>query len=72
MDEYALNVPDVALKVGKLDGVLYTTHRDGKTEHYIHKFKQSARPLLAVSFDGRQMIMIGGSYQFTERGIVDK
>lgn len=65
-------VPDVGLKIGHLDGVLYTTVRDGKTEKYIHKFKRSSRPLLAVSFDGKNLIMLGGAYQFTERGIVDK
>lgn len=63
---------DVGLKVGHCDGILYTTVRDGKTEKYIHKFKRSSRPLLAASFDGKSLVLIGGSYQFTERGIVDK
>jgi len=71
VDTYNIPVPDVALKIGQLDGVLYTTNRDGKTESYIHKFKKSSRPLFAVTFDGNQLIMIGGSYQFTEKGIVD-
>jgi len=71
IDDYKMPIPDVALKIGQCDGVLYTTVRDGKTERYIHKFKKSSRPLLAVSFDGRQLIMLGGAYQFTDRGIVD-
>ncbi len=70
-DTYNMPVPDVGMKIGQCDGILYTTIRDGKTESYIHKFKKSSRPLLAVTFDGKQMIMVGGSYQFTERGIVD-
>jgi hypothetical protein len=65
-------MPDVMLAVGDIDGVLYTTVRDGVTEKYIHKFKKSSRPLFCVSHDGKQLFMLGGSYDFTERGIVDK
>jgi hypothetical protein len=65
-------IPDVMLQVGDIDGVLYTTVRDGKTEKYIHKFKKNCRPLFCVSHDGKQLYMLGGSYDFTELGIVDK
>jgi hypothetical protein len=65
-------IPDVALVVGDIDGVMYTTVRDGKTEKYIHEFKKKCRPLFCVSHDGKQIFMLGGSYDFTERGIVDK
>lgn len=64
-------LPKVAALIGDCDGVLYTTVRDGKTERYIHKFKAADRPLLAVSPDGKQLLLIGGHYKFTERGIVD-
>jgi len=64
--------PDVMLVVGDVDGVMYTTVRDGVTEKYVHTFKKSCRPLLAVSSDGTQLHMLGGSYDFTERGIVDR
>ena len=57
--------------IGECDGVLYTTVRDGKIEHYIHEFADSDKPMLAVSPNGRQLILIGGRYKFTERGIVD-
>lgn len=63
---------DTALLIGEMDGVLYTTIRDGKTESYIHKFSKKSRPQLAASFDGKQLYVIGGSYTFTDRGIVDK
>lgn len=59
------------LVVGSLDGVPYTTIRDGKTEHYIHEFKKHARPLLIASSDGRKLGIVGGRFQFTEAGIVD-
>ncbi len=72
VDTIKFPVPDVALKIGQCDGILYTTVRDGKTEKYIHKFKVRSRPLLATNFDGTQLLMIGGSFRFTERGIVDE
>jgi hypothetical protein len=71
------NVPGVSgtqvlLMVGKIDGILYTTVRDGRTERYIHEFKGKARPLFCVSHDGKQIVLLGGAYDFTERGIVDR
>ncbi len=64
-------MPKEMLAIGKLDGVLYSTVRDGIPEKYIHKFKLAARPLLCASPDGKTLYLIGGSYDFTERGIVD-
>lgn len=63
--------PKVGVCVGTLDGVLYTTVRDGQTEKYIHKFKAADKPMLVVSPDGKQILVVGGHYTFTERGIVD-
>lgn len=65
-------LPDVMLVVGDIDGVLYSTVRDGVEEKYIHKFKKKCRPLFCVSHDGKQLFMLGGSYDFTECGIVDR
>lgn len=59
------------MKIGELDGVLYSAKRDGKIEKYIHKFKRSSRPQLACSFDGKRLYILGGGYSFTNRGIVD-
>lgn len=64
-------LPEVVTVIGTLDGVLYTTVRDNKTEKYVHEFAAPDAPLLAVSPDGRQLIIIGGGYRFTELGIVD-
>lgn len=64
--------PKVGVLIGELDGVLYTTIRDGRTEKYIHKFAKADRPSLVVSHDGKTMHIVGGRYTFTERGIVDK
>ncbi|MES9858729.1 MAG: hypothetical protein ABW166_19300, partial [Sedimenticola sp.] len=50
------DMPDVAMDVGTVDGIMYTTVRDGEKEKYIHRFKKSSRPLLAVSSDGEQLM----------------
>ena len=62
---------DTGAIIGKLDGVLYTTVRDGVVEKYIHEFREKSSPLLAVSHDGKQLLVVGGSYKFTDRGIED-
>lgn len=71
VEEINLTLPDVAMVVGECDGILYTTIRDGKKEKYVHKFAAKSKPTLAASSDGKQLLLIGGHYNFTERGIVD-
>jgi len=70
-DQIPVDWMEIGVKVGKCDGVMYETVRDGKTEHYIHKFKKTARPVLAASHDGKQLALIGNKFTFSERGIVD-
>lgn len=65
-------MPKTALAIGKVLGIMYETVRDGVKESYQHKFKSSSRPLMVVSSDGKQVLMLGGAYTFTDRGIVDK
>jgi hypothetical protein len=62
----------MALAIGEVLGIIYRTKRDGVMENYIHRFAKVSRPLLASTHDGKQLLLIGGSYNFTERGIVDK
>lgn len=64
-------LPKAVAVIGECDGVLYTTVRDGVKEKYIHEFKHKDKPLLCIRPDGRQILLIGGAYVFTERGIVD-
>ena len=71
VDSHTYEIPDVGMEIGEVDGILYTTKRDGVIEKYVHTFKKASRPLLAVSSDGKQLFMVGGSYQFTEKGIED-
>lgn len=63
--------PRIAVVIGELEAVIYNTVRDGVHERYIHKFKAKARPMFATTPDGKQLLLLGGSYDFTERGIVD-
>lgn len=65
-------LPRSAACIGTCDGILYTTVRDGVTEKYIHKFRAKDRPMFCVSPDGKQLLLVGGAYDFTERGIVDR
>ncbi len=74
MSLQVVNIPkqDTAFAIGQLDGVLYTTVRDGKKEAYVHEFKARSRPLLAASFDGENLYILNGEYAFTDRGIEDR
>jgi hypothetical protein len=64
-------IPKAVACIGYIEALDYrTTH--GKTATlYRHDFAPGSRPLFAVSADGRQLLMLGGRFKFTERGIVD-
>lgn len=59
------------LRIGRLDGVIYTTVRDGKTESYIHEFKKKSAPTLISNHSGNQLGLVGGDYTFKDSGIND-
>lgn len=65
-------IPNVGIVIGEMDGVTYETVRDGEKLQYFHRFNKKSRPLLVSSFDGKQLFIVGGRYDFTEDGIVDK
>jgi hypothetical protein len=65
-------LPKVAIAIGKVSRLYYVSDRDGKVVEYRHDFATGSRPLLAVSHDGKQLVLLGGAYRFTERGIVDR
>lgn len=64
--------PKVALAIGKVLLIGYETVRDGVREQYVHRFRRNSRPLLVASHDGKSVLLLGGAYAFTDRGIVDK
>lgn len=72
LDKLPQKWPKVGYKFGDCLGVMYETVRDGKRERYLHQFAKGCRPALVSSHDGKSIHMIGGSYDFTERGIVDR
>lgn len=67
-------VPEIshAWALGPIERISYIATRDGETAIYEHEFKESSRPLLVASTDGDQLVIVGGQYQVTERGIVDR
>ena len=60
------------MEIGRLDGVLYTTTHRNKKASYIHKFTGRSRPTLVASADGKRLFILGGGYNFTKDGIVDR
>jgi hypothetical protein len=58
--------------MGHVEGIDYRTTHAGKVTLYRHKFTKGSRPLLCVSGDGRQLMLLGGRYEWTDRGIQDE
>lgn len=63
---------DVGYVLGEIPEVHYIAERDGEVFHFNHEFKETSRPLLIVSYDGKQLMIAGGRYNVTDRGIVDR
>lgn len=65
-----------ALVVGELDVIGYRVKRDGVgnggVTPYEHTFRHGSRPLLCATSDGKQLLIVGGRYEFTEAGIEDR
>ena len=66
--------PKAGFALGPLVGVIYRANRvdDGGTFEYLHRFRKSSQPLLIASDDGNSLVISGGEFQVTERGIEDK
>lgn len=71
IEEIDMPESDIAICVGTVDGILYSTVRDGEAESYIHEFDVHARPLLCVTHDGQAIVILGGGFSFTDAGFVD-
>lgn len=71
-----LKVPSKPIKagfaIGPLIGVAYRATRDGESKNYLHTFRKSSQPLLIADSDGKQLGIVGGQFQFTDRGIEDR
>lgn len=64
-------LPKAGVAIGHCTAICYVTVRDGEIEDYIHEFADRDAPLFVVSPDGKQILLVGGRFTFTERGIVD-
>lgn len=71
LEDWDVIVPLVAMEVGKVTGIMYKARVDGTVQEFLHEFTGRSRPILAASADGRQLLLLGGDYKMTERGIVD-
>lgn len=73
VDRREIEVPDTVLQVGTLEGIVYSAQVDGenKSTRFYHPFRRSSRPLLCATPDGKMLVIVGGRFRFTERGIVD-
>ena len=67
-----INVPRVVAKIGRIHRLEYFTEHGVKRVLYGHTFRRRSAPDFMVSSDGRQLLLIGGRFVFTWRGIVDK
>lgn len=66
-------VPEVAVKLGKLDAVVYSTHKNGERATWEHEFGEEGgkRPDLVMDVDNQRLHIVGGDYKVEPRGIVD-
>ena len=73
--QFDIDIPRTVMVLGHAEYIGYrTTHGAGRKKKltlYEHPFAPGSRPLLCVSPDGKQLLLIGGRYQVTELGIVD-
>ena len=67
-----VKIPRIVAQMGHVEAIDYRTTHGNKVELYRHKFAKGSRPLLCVSADGRQLMLLGGRYEWTDRGIQDE
>jgi len=72
--KFSVPTSKIGFALGPLVGVIYRASRadDGGTHEYLHRFRKSSQPLLIASDDGKSLVISGGKFQVTERGIEDK
>ena len=68
----SVEIPTVVACMGHVEFIGYRTTHGKKLTLYKHDFAPGSRPLLCVSANGRQLMLLGGRYKWTDRGIVDR
>lgn len=59
-------------KLGDMIGIAYETVRDGRKRQFFHEFSKPARPEVIVDANGKKAHMLGGAYEVTDRGFIDR
>jgi len=72
LEAYELPNAAAGWELGPVAELSYIGVRDGEQYEFVHRFKQKSRPLLIASADGTELIILGGGYSVTERGIEDR
>lgn len=66
-----IDLPAAVAVMGHVEFIGYVTTHGGKTHLYIHEFAAGSRPLLTAGTGRNQLVLVGGRYRVTARGIVD-
>jgi hypothetical protein len=67
-----VDIPTVVACIGHVEAIDYRTTHGKKLALYRHDFVKGSRPLLVASPDGKCLMLLGGRFKFTDRGIVDR
>lgn len=62
-------LPRAVASMGYLDALSYSTTHGKRAVRYQHKFHAGSKPLLCT--DGKVLVIVGGRFHVTDRGIVD-
>lgn len=65
------SVPRAVAVIGYVDAIHYSTTHGRTAKRYAHKFAKGSRPMLCAGPGRNQIILVGGRYHVTDRGIVD-
>lgn len=66
-----VELPEAAIVMGKVRGIAYEMPRGRRHVLYWHEFAKGSEPTLSAGPDRCGLVLIGGNYRVTYRGIVD-
>jgi hypothetical protein len=66
-----IDIPRAAMVLGRCEFIGYVTTHKGKTYLYLHQFAKGSRPRLVAGTRRGQLLLVGGRFKVTDRGITD-
>lgn len=66
-----VRIPKTVMHMGDVEYIGYRTTHGRKVVHYHHDFAAGSRPVLAAGPGRNELLLVGGRYHVTDRGIVD-